>query len=242
MASATTAKLPKNSLRKMSFGKQMVKNWQLYVFLAPALIYFIIFHYIPMYGVQIAFKDFIAKLGIDGSPWVGFKHFATFFHMENVTDWSSFVQSLSVFFNRTSWNIVKNTLLLSGYTLLAGFPVPVLLALMLNEVKSIRYKKIVQNVTYAPNFIAMVVMVSMITMFFSNSGIINVLLGFLGIPPTNYLMDEGTFRHLYVWTGVWQSMGWSSIIYFAALSAVDPQLHEAATIDGASKLQRLIHI
>lgn len=243
MAFATTAQLPKNSLRRKSnLGKRIMRNWQLYLFILPALVYFIVFHYVPMYGVQIAFKDFVAKKGIMGSPWVGFEHFATFFHMEDVNSWATFVEALKEFFLSTSWTVILNTLLLAGYTLLAGFPIPVILALLLNEVKCVPYKKLVQNVTYAPNFISMVVMVGMINLFFANSGIVNSLLGFLGVPPTNFLMNAGAFRHLYVWTGVWQSTGWSSIIYFAALSSVDPQLHEAATIDGASRLQRLIHI
>lgn len=243
MATATNAVLPKNSLRKKnSLGRQIMKNWQLYVFILPALVYFIVFHYVPMYGVQIAFRDFNGAQGITGSPWVGLKHFATFFNLTGVSSFGEFTTAMGSFFNTTAWTVVKNTVIISMYMLIASFPVPILLALMLNEVKSTRYKKLVQNVTYAPNFISTVVMVGMINLFFADSGVINSLLGLLGIAKTSFLMNAGLFRHLYVWTGVWQGMGFASVIYFAALSSVDPQLHEAATIDGATRLQRLVHI
>lgn len=203
---------------------KIMKNWQLYILILPALIYFIIFCYGPMYGVQIAFKDFIANKGIWGSPWVGLKHFKNFFQ------------------TYSSRRVIWNTLSLSVYSLIAGFPMPIILALMLNEVKNQRFKKIVQNVTYAPHFISTVVMVGIILIFFSPTGIINQLGSLLGIEPKIFLGKDYLFRHIYVWTGVWQGMGWGSIIYLAALSGIDPQLHEAATVDGASRLQRVIHI
>jgi putative aldouronate transport system permease protein len=203
---------------------KIIKNWQLYILVLPALIYFIIFCYGPMYGVQIAFKDFIANKGIWGSPWVGLKHFKNFFQ------------------TYSSRRVIWNTLNLSLYSLAAGFPMPILLALMLNEVKNSRFKKIVQNITYAPHFISTVVMVGIILIFFSPTGIVNQLGKLIGIEPTMFLSKDYLFRHLYVWTGVWQGVGWGSIIYLAALSGIDPQLSEAATVDGASRFQRILHI
>lgn len=244
MATATNSSaLPKNSLRKKStLGKRIMRNWQLYIFILPAFLYFLIFHYVPMYGVQIAFKDFSPALGITGSPWAGMKHFIRFFNLTGVESFSDIGPALVGFLQTTPWKIIKNTVILSAYTLLVSFPIPVLLALMLNEVRSNRYKKLVQNITYAPNFISTVVMVGMINLFFADSGIINALLGKIGIESVSFLMNAGAFRHLYVWTGVWQGAGYASVIYFAALAGVDPQLHEAATIDGATRLQRIIHI
>ncbi len=205
--------------------KRVARNYDLYLFLLPGLLWYLIFTYGPLYGVQIAFKDFNGGLGIWGSPWVGLKHFTRF-----ITSY-------------TFPNLLKNTLWLSVYSLLAGFPFPILLALMLNEVKNVRYKKLVQTVTYAPHFISMVVMVGILTLFFSPSmGVVNSVLKTLGFPAKSFLTQAGLFRHMYVWSGVWQGMGWGSIIYLAALSGVDPQQHEAAVIDGASRLQRIWYI
>lgn len=214
----------KPSAKKSRSWKRVAKNWQLYVFLLPAIIYFVLLHYIPMYGVQIAFKDFIASKGIWGSPWVGLKHFKNFFR------------------TYSSRIVIKNTVTISLYALIAGFPIPILLALMLNEVKNERFKKIVQNVTYAPHFISTVVMVGMIMLFLSPTGIINKLREMVGFEPNMFLAKDYLFRHIYVWTGVWQGMGWGSIIYLAALSGVDPELHEAAIVDGASRIQRIFYI
>ena len=204
--------------------KGIVKNWQLYIFILPALLYFLIFSYGPMYGIQIAFKDFIATKGIWGSPWVGFKHFKNF-----IT-----IHSFKV--------VIKNTLTLSIYALIAGFPAPIILALLLNEVKSTKFKKLVQNVTYAPHFISTVVMVGMIIMFLSSTGIVNRFLILLGIEPIFFLTKAQYFSHIYVWSGIWQNVGWSSIIYLAALAGIDPELHEVAIVDGATRLQRIINI
>lgn len=200
------------------------RNWALYLFILPAFLYFLIFSYVPMYGVQIAFKDFIASEGILGSPWVGFKHFELFFG--------------------SRWFLVtlKNTLCLSLYYLAISFPAPIILALMLNEVKNTKLKKIVQNATYLPHFISTVVLVGMISMFFSRSGIVNQIGAFLGMEPTIFLSKENLFNDIYVWSGVWQDIGWGSIIYFAALSGVSSELHEAAIVDGATRLQRIRHV
>ncbi|PZM62513.1 ABC transporter permease [Paenibacillus dendritiformis] len=201
------------------------KHWQMYLLLAPVMVYFIVFHYVPMYGVQIAFKDFIATKGITGSPWVGMKHFERFYQ--------------SYYF----WRLIRNTLGIGLYQLLVGFPVPILLALMINEIRGKWFKKTVQTVTYAPHFLSTVVMVGILVIFLSpDTGMINHLIRAFGGEPISFLTEPGWFKSLYVFSGVWQQMGWSSIIYLAALSGVDPQLHEAARVDGASRLQRIWHV
>ncbi|WP_213585025.1 sugar ABC transporter permease [Paenibacillus sp. J2TS4] len=201
------------------------KNWDLYLLILPILAYYIIFHYIPMYGLQIAFKDFIASKGIWGSPWVGLKHFERFFE--------------SYYF----WRLIKNTLLIGVYELVVGFPVPILLALMINEVQAKFFKRTVQTVTYAPHFLSTVVLIGMMMIFLSpESGMINQIIQRLGGEPISFMTRPEWFKTLYVFSGVWQQMGWSSIIYLAALSGVDPQLHEAARVDGAGRLRRIWHI
>ncbi|WP_312894608.1 ABC transporter permease [Paenibacillus eucommiae] len=201
------------------------KNWDLYLLISPVVVYFIVFHYLPMYGVQIAFKDFIASKGFWDSPWVGFKHFQRFFD--------------SYYF----WRLIKNTLGISLYQLAVGFPVPILLALMINEVQSKRFRKTVQTITYAPHFLSTVVVVGMIFIFLSpKSGLLNLALQALGFGPVFFMTDAGWFKTIYVFSDVWQQMGWSSILYLAALAGVDPQQHEAAKMDGASRLQRIWHI
>lgn len=205
--------------------KKIASSWQLYVLILPAFIYFIVFHYGPMYGVQIAFKNYMPSLGIWGSPWVGFAHFKRFFD--------------SYYF----WDLIRNTVGISLYSLIVGFPLPIILALALNEVKDGPFKKTVQTITYAPHFISVVVIVGMVIAFLSpSSGILNHALQFLGFESKAYMEDPAWFKTIYVLSGVWQSTGWSSVIYMAALSGIDPQLHEAATIDGASRLQRLWNI
>lgn len=203
----------------------MLQNWELYLFIAPAFFYFLIFHYGPMYGIQIAFKNFIPAKGIMGSPWVGFDHFERFFN--------------SYYF----WDLLWNTLSISLYELAIGFPLPIILALAFNEVKDGFFKRTVQTVTYAPHFISVVVMAGIIITFLSpSSGIIIHILTFLGIDAPSFLTDPAWFKTMYVLSGVWQSTGWGTIIYLAALSGVDPQLHEAAVMDGASRWQRIWNI
>lgn len=200
------------------------RNWVLYMFLAPALIYFLIFNYIPMYGIQIAFKDFYANLGINGSPWVGLKHFERFFS--------------SYYFER----LLKNTLALSFYSL-ALFPLPIIFSLMLNEIRNSRFKKWVQTLTYAPYFISIVVVVGMVITFLdANTGLVNSFIKMSGGDPVRFMTSPDWFRHIYVWSGQWQGLGWGTIIYLAALAGVNPELHEAATVDGATRLQRIWHI
>lgn len=221
--SALTMNMP--AAKKKSVWKRMAQTWELYLFIAPAFLYFLIFHYGPMYGIQIAFKNFIPAKGITGSPWVGFDHFERFFN--------------SYYF----WDLLWNTLSISLYELAIGFPLPIILALAFNEVKDGFFKRTVQTVTYAPHFISVVVMAGIIITFLSPStGIIVHIIEFLGFEPAAFLTDPRWFKTVYVLSGVWQSTGWGTIIYLAALSGVDPQLHEAAIMDGASRWQRIWNI
>jgi len=192
--------------------------------LLPMLIIFI-FSYGPMFGVQIAFKDFRPRDGIWGSPWVGLAHFKDFFS--------------SYQFRR----ILVNTIGISLYGLIAGFPIPIILAILVNETSNRTFKKSVQLITFAPHFISTVVMTNMILMFISvYGGPINNLIASLGAERIDFIAKPEYFKSIFVWTGIWQGMGYSSIIYIAALSAIDPSLYEAATIDGANKFQKIRHI
>lgn len=205
--------------------KSVARNWRLYVMCAPAVIFFILFAYKPMYGILIAFKNFSMRKGIMGSPWVGFENFARLF----TSYWFPV--------------ILKNTLTLSILSLLLGFPIPIILALLLNEVKSDRFRKTFQTISYAPHFISIVVLCGMVTLFVSpTSGIINKFITMLGGEPVAFLQEPGLFKWVYVLSGVWQEMGWGSIIYFATLSGVDKSLIEAAEMDGASRLQKIWYI
>lgn len=201
------------------------KNWDLYVLLVPVIAYFIVFHFAPMYGVQIAFRRFSFKKGILGSPWIGLTHFKRFFD--------------SYYFER----IILNTLSISVLNLVLGFPMPIMLALLLNEVNHQRYKKVVQTVTYAPHFLSTVVLVSIINaLFASSSGIVNSIIIKLGGTSISFTTNPKYFKMLYVLSGIWQNMGWNSIIYMAALSGIDPTLYEAGRVDGASRWQMLLKI
>ena len=203
----------------------MKKNWILYVMILPVVVYFIVFAYIPMGGVVLAFKDYKIKKGIFGSPWVGFDNFERFFNGYN--------------FER----LILNTVGISAYSLLVGFPIPIVFALLLNYINQKIFKKTLQMVSYAPYFISTVVICGMITIFCrSDTGIFNVIRNHFGLSSINFLADASLFKSIYVWSGVWQGMGFSSIIYISALAGVDPALHEAAIMDGATKLQRIIHV
>lgn len=212
----------------MKNRKALSKLWkykEYYLLLLPALLYVIIFCYGPLYGLQIAFKNYMGSKGILGSSWVGFRHFKDFFGSFNF------------------WTLIKNTLAISLYTLVVSFPIPILTALILNELKSSKLKRFSQTVLYAPHFISTVVLVGMITVMFSKStGVVNYVRELLGLKRYYFLGEPGAFRHLYVWSGVWQNTGWNAIIYIAALSAVDTNLHEAAALDGASRLQRIRYV
>lgn len=191
----------------------------------PALVYIIMFHYKPMYGIIIAFKDFSMRKGITGSPWIGFENFTRLF--------SSYWFPI----------IIKNTLTLSLLNLIVGFPIPIILALLLNEVGNGRFRKTFQTISYAPHFISIVVLCGMLVIFTNPThGIINILLGKIGVESINFLGIAADFKWVYVLSGVWQEMGWGSIIYFAALSSVDKSLIEAADIDGANRLQKIWYI
>ncbi|MCF2941299.1 ABC transporter permease subunit [Paenibacillus alkaliterrae] len=196
----------------------------LYVLMAPALILTIIFKYIPMYGVIIAFKDFSYRKGILGSEWVGFDHFVKFINSPNFEV------------------LLMNTLKLSFFGLILGFPVPILMALMLNQVRRAGVKKNIQLFLYAPYFISVVVVVGMIFIFLSPTGLINQIITYFTGKPIMFMSDPEYFRSIYILSGIWQAAGWSSIIYVAALAGVDPEQHNAATIDGANLLQRIWHI
>lgn len=213
------------AVKKQSFKAYMKGHYDLYLLLLPAILYTAVFLYIPMYGVLMAFQDYSPVKGIIGSNFVGLKHFKNFF--------STYMAK----------QIISNTVILSGYSLLASFPFPVILALMLNYCVNRRFGKIVQTVTYMPYFISVMVLVGMMNIFFStNYGVVNTVLQALGIEPFSFMSSEKSFRHMYVWSGIWQGMGYSSVIYFAALSGIDPTLYEAAELDGASKLQRIRYI
>ena len=199
--------------------------WQLCVLLLLPMTFLIVFAYVPMYGLQIAFKDYSTSLGMWGSPWVGLKHFKDFFE--------------SYQFIR----VIRNTLTLSLYSLIAGFPIPIILAIALHCCTAQRFKKTVQTVTYAPYFISTVVLVGMLMQVLSPKyGMVNHIIRALGGSEVLFMSESSMFSSIYVWSGIWQGAGWSAIIYIAALAGVDPGLHEAAIVDGASRLKRIWHV
>ena len=231
--SITAMKTMENTaVRKISKGtawRRMVRddfrfNKSLYVMILPVILYFVLFCYFPMYGALIAFKDYQPYLGFIKSPFVGLEHFKQFFN--------------SPYFGV----ILKNTLVISFSTLVFGFPAPIILALLLNELKAPRYAKFVQNITYMPHFISLVVICGMIVDFLSSDGVLTRMLTLFGGQKTNYVGDPRYFRAIYVISEIWQDVGWNSIIYLAALAGIDQQLYEAAVIDGASRWKQTIHI
>lgn len=209
---------------KGKFMNEVLGNYELYLMIIPVLAFYIVFAYMPMYGVLMAFQDYKPMLGVAGSPWVGFKHFISFFS--------------SVNFGR----LMKNTLVISLSSLIFGFPAPIILALMINELRSRWFARVVQTITYIPHFISMVVVCALISDFTSDTGVVNYLFQFLGYDGRSMLSKPGLFVPIYVVSGIWQEIGWGSIIYLAALSAVDKQLYEAAEIDGAGKWLQLLNI
>ncbi len=205
--------------------RQLNREKYLWLLVLPGIIYYIIFHYVPMYGLIIAFKRFSMHKGILGSSWVGFKYFIEFFE------------------SRYLWRIIRNTLLLSFYTLMFGFPAPVIIALLLHESEFSFYKRVIQTISYLPHFISLVVVVGILVNFVNPvNGIVNEAIKLLGGKPIHFMGEPGWFRPLYVASNMWQYAGWTSIIYLAALSAIDPQLYESAVIDGAKRWQSLIFI
>ena len=191
----------------------------------PVIVYFIIFCYLPMYGIQIAFKDFMPVKGIGGSPWVGFRQFTRFFHSYQFPI------------------LMKNTIGISVYELLVGFPFPIILALMLNEMKNGIFKNTAQTITYAPHFLSVVVLCGMVIgMLSPSTGVVNSFIKLFGGKAVYFITEPSFFKTIYVFSGIWQNTGYDAIIYIAALAGVDIQLYEAATVDGANKFQRLLHV
>ena len=216
-----------NAHRASRLWRAIAKNWGLYLLIAPSFILLLFFTYFPMYGVQIAFKDYNLMAGITRSPWADpwYKYFQRFFN--------SYQSEL----------VIKNTLLLGLYSIAAGYPIPILLGLLINQMRPGKFRRVYQTVTYIPHFISTVVLVGMLNLFLSpRSGLINHFLGLFGIDAIHFMGDPGWFRPVFILSGIWQDMGYGSILYIATLSTVDPCLHEAAIIDGAHRGQRIWHI
>ncbi len=211
-----------------SFWIQVKKDWKrnrsLYLMVLPVILFYVLFHYKPMYGALIAFQDYNPRLGFSGSEWVGFDQFNRFF--------------TSPYFGR----LVKNTLLLSVYGILFGFPAPIILALLLNELRAKRFKKTVQTITYLPHFISLVVVTGIIKDFTQSTGLINDIIVMFGGERSSLIQNPALYRTIYIVSDIWQGIGWGSIIYLSALSGVDQQLYEAASIDGAGRWKQLIHV
>lgn len=217
-----------NENKNRSIGRtvlrDLVKNRYIYLMFLPVLAYYVIFCYWPMYGAVIAFKSFRPGLGIWESPWVGLKHFESFFS------------------GRYFYRILRNTFMLSFYSLVFGFPAPIIFALLINELRHKIFKRTVQTITYIPHFISMVVICGMIIDATTSNGFISTMLSYFGFPPVNLLIKPEYFRSVYVVSGIWQGLGWGSIIYLAALTNIDSTLYEAATTDGATRFQQTIYI
>lgn len=219
--------LQPNIRKKSKLGsilKKVVKQKALWLMALPGIIWYFIFCYVPMYGLIIGFKNFSPFRGIMKSPWVGFKWFQQFFS--------------SQFF----WPLIRNTLLLNIYSILFSFPIPIILALFLNEIQHSWFKRTGQTISYLPHFISTVVIVGMVTNFLTPGGIVNNFLGIFGVKPINFLVKPEWFRTIYIASGIWQSAGWGSIIYLAAIGGIDQELYEAATVDGANKIRQLWHV
>lgn len=200
-------------------------NRYLYLMLAPAVIYYLIFHYVPMYGAVVAFKDFSITKGILGSDWAGFKHFEYLFSQDKF------------------WQVIQNTIIISVYRLIFGFPAPIIVALLLNEVRARLFKRAVQTVIYLPHFISWVILGGiLINLLSTDNGVINNIIKAFGGTPIGFMSDDTYFRGTLVFSMIWKEFGWNTIIYMAALAGIPPQLYEAAVIDGASRWQRLLHV
>ncbi len=213
-------KVPEESL-----GKQIKKHWEFYLLLLPGIILTIIYKYIPIYGVQIAFRDYNAIDGFFGSPWVGLKWFERFFS------------------NYNSVRMIRNTVLLSLYSILWTFPIPIILALLINQVKLKKLQRVSQTILYAPHFISVMILCGMLRIFLSPyGGLISMIMQAFGAEPVNLIDSASAFRTIYIGSSIWQDAGWGTIIYIATLSSVDASLHEAAKVDGANALQRILHI
>ncbi|MDF2921527.1 MAG: carbohydrate transporter rane protein 1, family [Paenibacillaceae bacterium] len=208
----------------ISLRKDFQKHKYLYVMIIPVLLYYVLFHYVPMYGAVIAFKNYQVAQGFLGSEWVGFKHFFSFFD--------------SYYFRR----LIENTLLINVYQLIFSFPAPIIFALLINEITGKAFKKVVQTITYLPHFISMVVICGMLTQFLARDGVITDILVFFGLERTALLGVPEYFRTIYIASDIWQGVGWGSIIYLAALTGINPELYEASRIDGANKWKQTLHV
>ena len=207
-------------------GKRIASHWEFYLLLLPAIVITVIFKYIPIYGVQIAFRDYNPVQGFFGSPWAGWEWFERFFN------------------NYNSVRMIRNTVLLSLYSILWTFPIPIILSLLINQVRSKKFQRVTQTVIYAPHFISVMVLCGMLKIFLSPyGGLINTIAQALGAPQAvNFIDEASAFRTIYISSSIWQDAGWGTIIYLATLSSVDISLHEAAKVDGANTLQRILHI
>ena len=225
MANRLVLRTTGNIYKKENIATRIWKSRMMYLMFLPCIIFLAVFNYYPMYGITIAFKDYYILEGIFGSPWVGFAHFQRLFNSPD--------------FGR----VLSNTVIISLYRIVAGLPVPVILALMLNEIRPGYFKRFSQTVSYFPHFVSWIVVTSMFTQILSpNSGILNAAIKALGFKPIYFMAEPRFFRHILIFTGIWKEMGWSSIIYLALLTQVDPQQQEAAIIDGATRLQRILYI
>ncbi len=212
-------------INRTTAWKKIQRHWQYYLLLLLPLTFILVFHYLPMGGLVLAFKSFSIHKGILGSPWVGLKYFRQFFQ------------------SPMFWTLIKNTFGISVYSLLVSFPFPILLALAVNEMRGDRFKKSVQMITYAPYFISTVVMVSIIMqVLHPRTGLINLIITTIGGDPVNFMGEASIFKSIYVWSGVWQYTGYNAIIYIAALAGIDPTLYEAAKMDGVSRFKRILYI
>lgn len=210
---------------KKNLTRNISEHYEIYLLLIPIILYYVLFCYLPMGGLKMAFQDYLPVLSLDGSPWVGLEHFEKFLTGE--------------YFAST----LMNTLSISVYSMAVGTPLPIIFALLINTLTNEKAKKTIQTITYAPHFISTVVIVGMLKVFLSpSSGMINALIEFLGGERINFFANSQYFSHLYVWSGIWQQLGWNSVIYVSALAGVDPELHEAAMCDGASRLRRIWHV
>ena len=222
MKTATTRRASQGFWRRL--GRDLIKNRIVYLMWIPVLAYYLVFHYAPMGGIVIAFQNYKPFKGISGSQFVGMRWFIDFLT------------------GPYAWRVIRNTLVISMQNIIFGFPMPILLALMINEVKSTKFKKTVQTVSYMPHFISLIVVCGLLMDFSSSQGLFNAIGTAFGLPRTNYLSNIDTYRTIYVASGIWKQMGWGSIIYLATLSAVDPSLYEAAAIDGANRFRRILHV
>jgi putative aldouronate transport system permease protein len=215
---------PRKKDTKKSLFAYMTQNKVFYLMMAPVLLYFIVFHYIPMFGIVIAFQRFSPIRGFWGSPWIGWRNF-------------------EILFNSTDFPMVmRNTVLISLYRLLWGFPAPIILALLLNEVGSKTFKKLAQTISYMPHFLSWVITAGLITTILELKGPVNQFLGFFGVEPKMFILDPGLFRSILVGSSIWKEVGWGTLIYLAAIAGVDPELYEAAIIDGAGRFRQTLNI